>query len=223
MSMRKLQAVFFAVVMCLFHGAAHAAVITMTVGDEDCFGGPVANCTAGAFPTIPAAFDNSTAGDPVGTDRFGTLGTTSFDFHLDTFGETINSATVTVRVLGIDIFIEPGGGGDANVGATFAMNGSIFGTFHEPIVIGSDINQRAITTVEFALDVSALLNGGINTLRIMPESNFGLAQFESYAIDYARLSVTTSARQLPLPGSLALVTIGIAMLGLPSRRSKKSN
>ncbi|WP_116131927.1 hypothetical protein [Tropicimonas sp. IMCC34043] len=196
--------------------SASATTVTQTVGDADCFGlgAGASECAAGAFATIPS-FDNSSPGDPAGTDVLGTLGTVTLAFGpLDLGGLTATSASVEIRVAGIDIYIEPSGGGDANVGATFALNGTLIGTYHEPVVIGSTINQRAITTLTFSIDLGDLNFGSGNVLAISPESDFGLAQYESYAIDYASLTVVTADTTAPVPLPASAPLLGAAALAL---------
>lgn len=206
--------------------AAQAGTIVLTQGDADCFGGDPADCVAGALSALPifsAPIDNSDPGDPAGTDIIGPLGTVSFGFGLDLLGDTADSALVTIVVAGIDIFIEPSGGGDAVVGAEFTFNGTQVGTFHEPVVIGSDINQRKITTLVFSFDTALLIDGGTNTLTVAPEQDFGLAAFEAYGIDYASLTVETSSAvgpDVPLPAPLALLAGGIIALGAAGRKRR---
>ena len=201
------------------------AAVTVMAGDADCFGADPGFCTAGAFPAIPVAFDNAAPGDPVGTDAFGMLGTVSLDFFLDLAGATALSASLEVRVAGVDVFIEPGGGGDPDVGMTFDVNGTQVGTFHEPIVIGSDINQRKITTLVFSVGIASLVDGGTNTLVIAPEDAFGTGAFDSYAVDYATLTVETASApssEVPIPAPLALLAGGLGLLGFASRRKSAS-
>jgi hypothetical protein len=206
-----------AVVLCLAPFAASATTTTVQAGDIDCFGGADDSaCLAGAFPSIPGAFDNASAGDPAGTDKFDTHGTVALGFGaLSLGGEDFVSAQIEVRVAGIDIYIEPSGGGDANVGASFVLNSALIGTFHEPVVIGSDINQRAITTLTFSIDQAALdFGGGANILTITPESDFGLLPFEAYAVDYATLTIETElAPTVPLPASAWLLGAALAGIG----------
>lgn len=206
--------------VCGLSAAAPLAALTFDVGDVDCFGEDESFCEAGAFPTIPS-FDNS-AGEPAGLDVFDTLGIVSLVFSVDLAGATASSTNVALRVAGIDIFVAANVG-DASEGAVFSFNGSQVGTFFEPVVIGSDINQRKITTLMFSVDPGLLLDGAINTLTITPESDFGLLPFESYAVDYARLTVNTAVvtPQVPLPAPLALLVGGLGLLGMAARRGRR--
>ena len=203
---------------------ARAGTVELLAGDIDCFGlgAGASACSDGAFATIPA-FDNATAGDPAGTDAFGTLGSVGLAFGpLDLGGATVSSVSVEIRVAGIDIFIEPSIG-DANQGATFVFNGGLIGTFHQPVVTGSSINQRAITTLMFSITPASLIAGPGNSLVITPETDFGLAAFEAYGVDYARLTVVTAdpPAAVPLPASAPLLGAASLALAAAARRRRR--
>ena len=202
---------------------AHAATLTLQVGDADCFGEAQSNCDNGAFPSIPA-FNNTGVGDPAGTDVFDTLGTLAFQVALDLNGETATSALLEVRLAGVDIFVEDGVG-DPIEGMGFFLNGTLVGSFFEPVVIASDVNQRAISTVMLSITDLGLLNdGGLNTITLSPEQDFGLAPFESYAVDYVALKIETEVptAPVPLPASLPLLAGGIGAVWAMSRKARRT-
>ncbi|MEM8958336.1 MAG: VPLPA-CTERM sorting domain-containing protein [Pseudomonadota bacterium] len=201
--------------------AAHAATLSLQVGDADCFGEAQSNCDNGAFPAIPV-FNNTGPGDPAGTDLFDTLGTLDFQVALDLNGETATSALLEVRLAGVDLFVEDTVG-DPVEGMGVFLNGALVGSFFEPVVIGSDVNQRAISTVTFSIPDLGLLNdGGLNTITLSPEQDFGLASFESYAVDYVALTIETEipTAPVPLPASLPLLVGGIGAVWALSRRGR---
>jgi hypothetical protein len=204
---------------------AQASTTTIQLGDIDCFGEPDDSaCIAGAFPALPVVFDNTTPGDPPNTDVFGFLGTVSFDFALVFGGLVPISAEIEVRVAGVDIFVEDSIG-DAIEGMGFAFNGTLIGTHFEPVVTGSDINQRAISTLVFDVSPGTLVDGGVNRLTISPEQDFDLAQFEQYAIDYASLTVEFEDMGIPgvpLPASVTLLGAAAGALVLMRRRRPSS-
>ncbi|WP_206078277.1 VPLPA-CTERM sorting domain-containing protein [Poseidonocella sp. HB161398] len=209
-------------------GPAAAAPVTAMAGDADCFGGyePGA-CAAGAFAAIPAPFDLSGPGDPAGTDQWDTLGSVSLAFSVDLGGLAVQSATLKLRIAGVDIFVLPGGGWtetatDKAPGMDIALNGSFVAGHYNPVVVGDDINQRQIADLSYGLD-PALIVQGANTLVLSPEASFGLAAFESYAVDYAALEIVTAATvdpvaPVPLPASGLLLAGGAGVLALARRR-----
>lgn len=200
---------------------AHAGTVTVQVGDADCFGEAQSNCDNGAFPVIPS-FNNTGPGDPAGTDVFDALGTLEFQVPLDLGGETAIAAELEVRVAGVDIFIEDGVG-DPIEGMGFFLNGTLLGSFFEPVAI-SGLNQRAISTVTFGItDLTLLNDGGLNTITISPEQDFGLASLESFALDYVSLEVETETltAPIPLPASLPLLAGGIGAVWAMSRKARR--
>lgn len=200
-------------------GSVAATPLTSIVGDDDCFGYSVlASCPDGTLIPSVAPVDNSTAGDPTGTDQFGPLGTLSFDFLIDLAGLTATSATVSIRTVGIDLgstFF-----GDGIAGSQFSFNGTALGAFFsDPTAAGQQEAARGVVTLSF--DVLGALQDGINTLVLVPEEGleeFGV--FEDYAVDFARLNVdvTPTTTTVPLPASVWLLAAGVGLVGALRRR-----
>lgn len=162
--------------------------------------------------------DNSTVGDPAGTDQFGPLGTLSFDFLIDLTGLTATSATVSVKTAGIDLGTMAFGDGIA--GTQFAFNGTALGAFFsDPTDVGQEEAARGIVTLSFG--ILGALQDGINTLTVVPEEGFEqFSMFEEYAVGFARLTVaaTPTTTPAPLPASVWLLAAGVGLIGGLRRR-----
>lgn len=200
-------------------GAAAATSFTSMTGDDDCFGYSVlASCPDGTLIPGITPVDNSTPGDPAGTDRFGALGTLSFDFLIDLAGLTATSATVSVRTAGIDLGTTAFGDGIA--GTQFAFNGTALGAFFsDPTAVGQEAAARGVVTLNF--DILAALQNGLNTLVLVPEEGFEqFGVFEGYAVDFATLTVETTptTTPIPLPASVWLLAAGVGLIGGLRRR-----
>jgi hypothetical protein len=210
-------------------GAASAStLITVTLGDSDCFG------QGGTCPGVQTApefgFDNLAPGDPAGTDIFGEIGTVSLSFALDLTGATVSDAKVSARVWGLDLFADPpgtpGSFGDEFVGARFQVNGADVGTYFSPNTADGNGPNR-IETVMFDF-TSSLLVTGTNTVTIIPEQDFlkfastVFSGKDSYAVDFAQVSFTTDPivtppSAVPLPAGLPLLLGALGLLGLARR------
>lgn len=209
------------IVAALTAGASAATTITSMIGDDDCFGYSVlTTCPDGTLIPSIAPVDNSTAGDPAGTDRFGALGTLSFDFLIDLSTLTANSAIVSVRTAGIDLGTTAFGDGIA--GTQFSFNGTALGAFFSnPTNVGQEQAARGVVTLSF--DVLSALKDGINTLVLVPEEGFEpFSVFEEYAVDFAKLTIegTTITTPIPLPASVWLLAAGVGLIGGLRRRTR---
>lgn len=211
--------------VCAFSpsGEARAATISLMVGDDDCFGFPgLTVCPDTALIASVAPVDNSTPGDPPGTDRFGELGPLDFDFMVDLDGAPVLSATVSIRTAGINLGVQATSPfGDTFVGTRFLFNMTDVGAFFaDPVLLGGNPAALNITTLSF--DVTTLLRQGLNTLSVIPEDSF--AQFniaDDYAVDFARLDVETAAvAPIPLPASILMLGGALGLLGV--NRARKS-
>lgn len=207
--------------------AAQAATMTLTVGDDDCFGSGLAACGDGAllsddFFTAPQF--GAGPGDPSGTDNFGTLGTLSFLFVLSLGTEVATAATITAKTVGL----ERTGGifGDAFQGARFQINGTDIGTFFtlptNPAP-GAAGPSNAVGIASFAVAPALLDTNGTNTLTIIPEEAFepfGIS--EEFAVDFSRLTVVAEApppmEVIPLPASIWFLGGALTALAGATRR-----
>ncbi len=209
--------------------SASAAVVSIQVGDDDCFGTLTASCAAGDL--IDTSAITSTAGDPANTDVFGTFGNAgllSFTFNLSLGGQAVTGGSLTAKVVGLERFETPVFPGNGVQGAQFALNGTDIGTFLTPgfnLTTGATgpVNEVGIPVFPIA---SALLIDGLNTLTIDPEENLEtFSIFEEFGVDFLRLSVTLEdtppppdPNVVPLPAASLLLLSGLAAFGVLRRR-----
>lgn len=188
-----------AFLLLLLSATSNAGVITSLSGDKDCFG-LGGSCTDGDHyvDDLGGSYftDNSTAGDPAGTDIW--------DSNYDpTFVHTVSLAGQTVAAAVLEMFVA---GPDLNTGISLSLNGTLLGSYLEP----QGLENRAMTVL-FSVPIAALLDGA-NTLSVVASSSA-----DGYIIDYTELRITTRGGEVPAPAGLGLLLIGMAALGF--RRS----
>ncbi len=171
-----------------------------------------------AFFTDP--LHGASAGDPAGTDTFGTNGTFTTTFDVALMGLDVLSATISAKTVGLERF----GGifGDAFQGARLQFNGLDVATFFTPggdPAIGAAGPANRVGFISFALDAGTILDG-TNSLTLIPEEAFEPFDiFEEYAVDFTSLTVVTGdpAPVIPLPAAIWMLGGAIALLGARGR------
>lgn len=219
--MQRLILTSCAALMAGLGPAAASTMVTVTIGDDDCFGLDIA-CPD--FIAEPAAadqpFDKSTASDPANQDVFGAIGQSSFEVTLDLKDQRISDVTLSARIWGAELAsfppgTHPGPFGDAFAGTRFIVNGVDVGTYAASTDFGPLTIDR-VETVSFDVLASTLVSG-INTITVIPEEDFidliGLP--ETYALDFVELRYHTMP--IPLPGSLPLGLGALGLLGWAGR------
>ena len=185
---RSIIAIAF--LLASFPHIANAAVVTVLIGDKDCFG-IGGTCADGDhfLDDLGSLFfvDRSEPDDPEGTDIWSNFLSPSFDFMIELGGETASSAELEVFIAGPDV----------GTGVTFFFNGLDIGSYVEPI--GEEDRAR---TVLLDVPVSALLSDSI--IDVIPESTG-----DGYDIDYLELRITTDEPTVVItPNTIALVFFG---------------
>ena len=204
---------------------ASSAVITVMVGDDDCFGLSISCADGSTFPGGTTPSDRSTASDPAGMDVFGFNGALSFGVTVDLAGETLDSATLQFKVVGLDLVdrSSPLPFGDAFHGTRIQMNGSDVGLYAP----GDAITPIPVDEVDFisvALNPADVINGA-NTFSLIPEEGFEqFSLFEDFAVDFMSLTLNTSltvtppTTPVPLPATGLLLLAGLGAFGAMRRR-----
>ena len=226
--------------------ASASIITTITLGDDDCFGTNQVACDAGSTITAPTAgfdatgilpfpgIDNSTAGDPQGTDVFDELPPLSFGVLVSSGGMDITSVQISAKVWGLDLFAtSPANGGtfgDAFEGARFQLNGTDIGAYFAPPGTGPNLIDIPV----FDVDPALITDNAINTISILPETDY--VQFagafftgkDAFAVDYVRMRLTlddavVQPSVVPLPAGLPMLLAGLGVLGWTARRRSRLN
>lgn len=175
---------------------ASAGLISSVVGDKDCFG-TLDACVedgstwlAGGWAAVTAEAD-----DPLFTDRLiSTAETQSWNHSFS--AAAYSSAFLDIRTVGIadiagpiDVFV------DGVLAGSMPLDG--FG-------------HILVETFTFGFNAS-LLSDGFATVSFTPASSS-----DAWAIDYSEIRAETAS--VPEPGSLALLGLGLAAIGLSRKR-----
>ena len=206
--MRQAASVLVLIASLLGLGAADAASISVLIGDKDGFGIGV-NPDQGFAPSALPGYDGP--GDSDGTDKwFYNQQSVQFAYVLPEY--PINAARLEVFTggQGFDPF-------NAYVGAPTSvfLNDVFIGYLTIGDVLGVGTYSNIARKDIFDLGPFLGLLTGTDTIRFRPYYT-GTAFGDGWVLDYAELTLQT--RSVPEPGTLALLGLGLAGLGLSRRR-----
>lgn len=187
-------------------GTAHAALLTDTLGDKDCFG-LGGSCPDGTLwqDDLGGTFgaNYSTPADPSFTDRWFSASNIAYSHAIALGGAAVLSVELEIKTAGL---------ADNRGPWDVLVNGVKVGEFATNT--STNAFQEVITHL-FSIP-EALLDGTEDILLAINDSSVT----DGYSIDYSELRVTT-ADQVPEPGSLALILSAIAGIGALARTRRR--
>jgi hypothetical protein len=210
---------------CLFALGAHAATVTVNVGDDDGFGGTQGGQSqAGdAFavfssPAIAPGFYSGAAATDVTTQEPWSPYVFSFTFAWDTTAlSSIDRAVLMVQSGSVGRRTDDSGFGFAKV---FADSGS------GPVSLGDFLTEstgEAASAFEESVKVhtfdarSFITAGSMGSLILVIDGSNLTAPVDQFALDFASLTIN---QPVPEPTTTALMLLGIGGLALKRLRSR---
>lgn len=189
-----MKRLIFTLVILFTSTTGSAAIITDLVGDMDGFG--IGATNGAAFDFLPLIG----SGDGDGTDQW-----TSSDLVLSHNYDLTGLGAVVSATL--EVF--SGGQGHLGLSSVYIDN-QFVGNLTD-----GETDQNIAWLNTFDLSSFLPILDGSNSVRI------DVPQFDGWVLDYSRLVIETAeSTSVPEPGTLALLGLGLAGIGV-SRRSKK--
>lgn len=144
----------------------------------------------------------------------------SFGFHHDILDSSFNPLTDTIisATLLIDLGDDDGAGGDGTERASIYLDDLLVGSGHNPV------NDFGYTfSSPFALIADGLLNGLVITIARPGDGSLGDFYFNASTLTVnVERAVTAPSAAIPEPGTVALLGIGLAGVGVLRRRARRS-